>query len=256
MGIRINAFAVDAGAFDALLDRPLWKILVDLAATPPGDDVLFNVYQSGVEQRYAVGPDRRILRMRREGKGPSWQPVGERELAADEYLRRSLSVHLLSGDASTYTLSFLLRGLQTVDGVPYAVTVTHGYKTYWIESLQQAAQRMWYSTPPYQELSGFLSRFLRGDRRGGEPARQATPFPVVPRNDEDYPMAVLNPAECRRFVELLDLLIGCQPQFRAPTRLEDESDDGWDRWTREMIERYRAIRTFPLVNPHLVSFIG
>lgn len=243
--------------FEALLDLPLWQILVDLARTPPGEDVLFNVYRGNAGPSYMVTPDRRILGRR---TGGAFQVVAPDDLQADDFLRETLRAYFLREDTSAYALAFLLRDLPVVDGVACAQEITRWYKTFWIESLRAGAERLWYSTPPYVELAGFLTRFLTGDRRASACRAGVTPdvtsFPVVPANDVDYPCAIFEPAECRRFVELLDLLMARQPSFHAPANIKDEGDEGCDEWTREMIEMYRAIPTFPLVNPHLLSFIG
>ena len=260
MGIRIEAYAVDVAAFGRLLERPLWRILLDLSQTPQGDDILFNVDRPTA--RYAVIRGRGIVRWTHHDDDASWSDVGEGELPGVPDLQQPLRDYVAGG--SSFDLSFLLHDHPFVDGARYAREVTSGYKRWWIGSLLAAARGLWGATPAFIELAGYLARILRRWDCGFplEPHDAAVipappTFPVVPADDADNWMAVFDESETRRLVELLHLLMQSQPTFGRPPldKLPDDETD-WQDYVSGMAGRFLEVPRFELPNLHLVTFIG
>src|SRR5688572_3919236 len=119
MGVRIDAHAADVLALGRVLERPLWRILLDVLAehadTAP-DDVLFSVFDPSVRDLYHVMGRRGILRSRiPEGWKP--QSIDEEQLRGEPFLRQSMRQYLEGPLSSALTLKSLPRELPTRTGI-------------------------------------------------------------------------------------------------------------------------------------------
>lgn len=158
---------------------------------------------------------------------------------------------------------FLLRDLPVIDGKQFVHAITSGHRRFWIGSVLAAARTgVWLAPPNYDELSSFFARILRGWDCGIALKRQPqTPdlrgFPILPHDDIDNRICVFDPAECQRFVELLDLLLQLQPTFGSPPGLGPQDDEfDWNMYACERLTEFMRLRELLVKEMHLVTFIG
>lgn len=257
MGIRITAHAVDAIGFAALIDRPLSRVLAHLREAERGTDVLFSPYDTLTRDRYVVRADRQVVRTSTRGR----VFLTPEELEAVPFLRQSTRDYLFRG--TSFDLDFVLRSFAAVPGLSSVREVTSGYKPWWIDSISSAARESrWLPPEDVAELEHFLVRILRGSAWPGASAAQpplANTFPVLPEDDPDHRMAILDEGETFRLSDLLGRLLQWDGRFAVPPALGESEDEGsptWDEFVREMIGRFVRSAEPPTENVHLVTFIG
>lgn len=258
MGIYLNAFAVDVDSFNRLLDLPLWQAFLEVKRRKTSEDILFSVFFPEGKTRYAINSNRQVVRIVHTGARSSCI-FEDDQLATVADLQQPLRAKLAT--ESSYELAWLLRAEPTVDGAPCAREITSGYRPWWIASVLATARAAWGSGRLYTELAGYCARLLRGHRYYEPLELHADPpnpadFPIVPAEDVDYQMAVLNEFDCLHCIELLQKLMASEVPFALP-RPDDSADAAqWDEWVRGMVNRFLAIPELGLTSVHLVSFIG
>jgi len=261
MGIHIDAHAIDVAALQRVLERPLWSILLDLSdpnSTSLGEDILFNAFDQGAVERYHVMPDRRVVLVLRGGER---RLVPRESLAEVPFLRQTTRQYLSDPEGSPLCLLFLLRDLPATDGYRYAWEITSGHRRWWIGSALHAAEladRL--NSAEFQELAGYFARILSGHDCGytlesQAPRPYSREFPVV--FDPDSRLAVFDEPECRRLIRLLDRLMDSRPRFDCPPELLRPGEDpDWTDYVADVVNQFRSIRSLPLPNLRLVTFIG
>ena len=222
-----------------------------------GTDVLFSPYDTLTRDRYVVRADRQVVRTSTRGR----VFLTPEELEAVPFLRQSTRDYLFRG--TSFDLDFVLRSFAAVPGLSSVREVTSGYKPWWIDSISSAARESrWLPPEDVAELEHFLVRILRGSAWPGASAAQpplANTFPVLPEDDQDHRMAILDEGETFRLSDLLGRLLQWDGRFAVPPPLGESEDEGsptWDEFVREMIGRFVRSAEPPTENVHLVTFIG
>ena len=264
MSTRITVFAVDIVAFAEFLRRPLWRVLVDARRTAPETEVMFSVWKGprlspwgGPSQHYGITKDRRLYHSYGTGRSES-RCITDDEAAADPQLQESVGDYLPT--QSTFGLEFLLYDLNEVHHAEFIHEVSRGDRRYWIGSLLGTAHELWHNTPPFRELAGYFARILRGHDcffpvKPHEKLSAPADFPVIPQDDGQPGMAAFDEAESTRLIELLDMVVQCEPTFRPPPLWTSSADIDWDSWVREMASACLAVHDLHLPNMNLVTFI-
>jgi hypothetical protein len=217
MGVRIDAHAVDVVALRRVVERPLWRIFLDILAEHREDDradVLVSVFNPQTHERYRLGR-RGIISLR---VGRETRRVDEDQLRRDPFLQQPMSQHL--GDP--LPLMFLLRALtRDAQGRRYVVPITSGHRRWWMQSAIKVARNGVLGAKDAEQLAEYLGRILRSYSVDIElprhPQRPPTyDVPGLPRDAEDYFVAVFDEPQCRHLGALAARVAEYEGEFPMP----------------------------------------
>ena len=253
MGVYISAFAVDADAFQAVIDQPLADLFRLYDSVFTGGSMFCPHFEwDGGRTRYDwAGGLQRLER----GK---WRPVPAWRYGEDPLLATRLKDYLVQ-DGSSIQLDLLLEDLAFLPRKRVAVHLTNDYRRWWIGSMLETVRSEWLLSPEdARDLETFCGRVLRGWDCGVlvSTFKELPPrgsFPFVPTEEDNHRVAIFSEVETRHFGDLLHRVATSDATFKGVglNRLDD-----WTDWVHRMTLRLGRLRNLPLPNLQLVTFIG
>jgi hypothetical protein len=259
MGAQQYVFAVDETPFVDLLAYTMGDLLVSLL---PQSRDLADRHITGWwsethgDVDYFVSPDGRIKLI---------QDARIRYLEKEDIRRApgmSLRVRDYIAGQSSAQLDWLLRILADSRLYAFIRCIVDGERRWWIHSLLEAAE-YWFGPgcPDYVALHGLCQKLLPGSslpewgRRAADPDPESPAFPVLPLDASDPTMGAWTTEETEEAISYCRTLLDLGAKFARYAGIGyPETEEGWDRWVRRIVEQLLSLRPGGFLDPIVVSF--
>lgn len=264
MGIRIDAYAVDASRLSELLwcslDELLWRYYED---GTDADERLYWIDHDAKDATYMSIPREKVTGTRHGPDGARLHGIMTRSDTANIIFLQQAAFDHFSGGAP-YPLAIFLRCFARCNGIDFIRPLTEGHRRWWIGSLLQGAKEgARISSLDCERLEFLFQKMLRGWDCGYPMTERRIDlekfeFPALPEDDPDMRFSVWSQDETRFALAVLEELISLEPRFvRPPGRVAVTlDDDEWHSWVVENVRGFLRAASLKSEWKSIISLIA